>query len=244
MKMVIGLCLFALPVCAQSKNPAPKKPPESLWEKVLRITGVSSTPTALRGEDQVASGDIWLAPAVSNPTPQRLTRDGGYTSPVFDPKDGSILALKADGLYRVPLAGAPAVKILSLDGVAKLVGFSRENPDELLVLTNGAGSGPGVALLSIQTGATTAIPYDPKSDKDQAMLAHLAGWERVFDGVRLYCDEQEMDGPGGSTIRFTDVYFQRGNEAPIDLSNGKGVSSCQPYLSTSGDRVAFIRRSR
>lgn len=241
MRMAIILCLVALPVCAQSKKAPPKKPPESLWDKVLRITGVSATPTSLRGEDHAASGDIWLVP-VSGPTLQRLTRDGGYSSPVFDPKDGSILALKAGALCRVPVPGAPPEKLRALDGVAKLVGFSRDNPDDLLVLTKRSGARAGVALLSIQTGAMRTISYDPDSDKDQAMFAHLVGWERVFGDVRLYCDEQEMDGPGGTAIRFTDVYFQRGNAAPIDLSNGRGISSCQPYLAPSGDRVVFIRR--
>lgn len=75
------------------------------------------------------------------------------------------------------------------------------------------------------------------------MLAHLSGWERVLGRVRLYRDQQEMDGPVGSTIRFTDV-LQRGSDTAVDLTNGKDVSNCQRYLSANGDKVVFIRRFR
>jgi hypothetical protein len=239
MNTVIVIVLFALPLAVQSA-----KKTESFWDKVLRIAGVSATPSSLRGEEKPASGDIWVTAAAPDSVAQRLTREGGYTSPVFDFKQPSILALKGGDLYRVPLQGEAPAKVRSLTGVIKLVGVSRDDADQLLVLTKEPIGGSSAALLSIHTGALTAIAHDPQSKEDEMMLAHLAGWERVFGDVRLYCEDNEQEGAGGSTIRFTDVYLKRGNEAPINLTNGKGVSSCQPSLSPDGKRVVFIRAVR
>lgn len=237
MNTVAVLLLFALPLVTQSAN----KKTESFWSKVLRIAGVSATPSSLRGEEKSISGDIWVTAAALGSVPQRLTRDGGYTSPVFDPKEPSILALKGGDLYRVSLKDQTPAKVRSLTGVTKLVGISLDDPDQLLVLTKESGGSRAAALLSIRTGAMNAIPINPQSQEDEKMLAHLAGWERDFGDVRLYCEENEEEGVGGSTIKFTDVYLRRGNEHPSNLTNGKGLSSCQPSLSSDGKQVVFVR---
>jgi hypothetical protein len=236
MKTIMMLCLLVLPLAAQ-----PGKKAESFWEKVLRFTGVSATPRSLRGGENVASGDVWVVAAAVGSIPERLTRDRGYNSPVFDSRDQNILALKAGDLYRIPLHEDSPARIRPVPGVGKLVGISRDDPDQLLVLMKEAGGSFGVAVLSIKTGAMTAIPHDAHSDQDETMLSHLAGWERVFGDVRLSCEDEEKDAPGGRTIRFTDVYLRRGSDRPIDLTNGNGVSSCQPSLSGDGKRVVFIR---
>jgi hypothetical protein len=239
MKTIMALCLLVLPLAAQ-----PAKKPESFWEKVLRFTGVSATPRSLRSGENAASGDVWVVAAAVGSIPQRLTRDGGYHSPVFDSQDQNVLALKAGDLYRIPLHEDSPAKVRPLPGVTKLVGISRNDAEQLLVLTKEVGGGFGAAVLSIKTGAMTAIPHDAHSDEDETMLSHLAGWERVFGDVRLSCEDEEKDAPGGRTIRFTDVYVKRGSDRPIDLTNGNGVSSCQPSLSGDGKRVVFIREGR
>jgi hypothetical protein len=239
MKSALMLCLLVLPLAAQ-----PKKKTESLWDKAMRVAGVSSNPSALRGGDKVTSGDLWIAAATAKATPQRLTRDGGYSSPVFDSQGESVLVLKGGDLYRVPLKDDVPTKVRSLAGVSKLVGISRDDGDQLLVLTRDAKGGSGVALLSVKTGATVPLPHDAQSREDEMLLAHLAGWERVFGEVRLYCEDEETEAAGGSTIRFTDVILKRGSDAPINLTNGNGASSCQPSLSSDGKRVVFIRGPR
>ena len=236
MKTIMILCLLVLPLAAQ-----PGKKAESFWDKVLRFTGVSATPRSLRGGENAASGDVWVVAAAVGSIPERLTRDRGYNSPVFDSRDQNILALKAGDLYRIPLHEGSPARIRPVPGVGKLVGISRDDPDQLLVLMKEAGGSFGVAVLSIKTGAMTAIPHDAHSDQDETMLSHLAGWERVFGDIRLSCEDEEKDAPGGRTIRFTDVYLRRGSDRPIDLTNGNGVSSCQPSLSGDGKRVVFIR---
>jgi hypothetical protein len=236
MKTIMTLCLLVLPLAAQ-----PGKKAESFWEKVLRFTGVSATPRSLRSGENAASGDVWLVAAAVGSIPERLTRDRGYNSPVFDSRDQNILALKAGDLYRIPLHGDSPARVRPVPGVGKLVGISRDDPDQLLVLMKEAGGSFGAAVLSIKTGATTAIPHDAHSDQDETMLSHLAGWERDFGDVRLSCEDEEKAAPGGRAIRFTDVYLRRGSDRPIDLTNGNGVSSCQPSLSGDGKRVVFIR---
>jgi hypothetical protein len=232
------LCLLVMPVAGQ-----PAKKTESFWSKVLRIAGISANPTALRGTEKASAGDVWVAALGSQTTLQRLTRDGGYRSPVFDSPQ-SILAFKAGDLYRVPLSGDPPTKLRSLPGVTKLVGLSRDDNDQLLALTGDSRNATGAALVSIRTGAVTPLPYDPASSQDEVLLAHLSGWERAYGNLRLYCEEEEKEAPGGVTIRFTDVYLKRGSDAPLNLTNGNGISSCQPSLSPDGKSVAFIRGAR
>lgn len=239
MKAIAMLCLVALPLATQ-----PKKKTESFWSKVLRIAGISANPTALRGPETVAGGDVWVATLGTRNAPQRLTRDGGYYSPVFDAGGQSLLVLKSGSLYRVPLSNDPPTSLRSLPGVSKLVGLSRDDNDQLLALTRDPQNRVNAVLLSIRTGTMTPLPHDPASRDDSLLLVHLAGWERVYGDVRLYCEEEEKDAPGGVSIRFTDVYYKRGTDAPVNLSNGNGVSSCQPSLSADGQRVAFIRGGR
>jgi hypothetical protein len=132
----------------------------------------------------------------------------------------------------------------SLPGVTKLVGLNRDDSDQMLALSSDSRNATGAVLVSIRTGAVTPLPHDPASSEDEVLLAHLSGWERAYGDLRLYCEEEEKEAPGGITIRFTDVYLKRGSGAPLNLTNGNGISSCQPSLSPDGKRVAFIRSAR
>ena len=222
-----------------------QKKTESLWAKLLRIAGVSSTPASLRSDDHVTSGQIWWVPLNGKSVPSRLTERGGYYSPVFDARGQSVLALNNGDLFRIPLSGGVPVKLHSLAGVTKLVGLSRDDPDQLLVVGQDAQQHlPFVALVSIRSGEITVVPHNPQSNEDRVMLAHLSSWERVYGDTRLYTAKNEKEGIGGSTIAFTDVYLKRGNNAPINLTKGNRVSSSQPSLSADGQKVAFIRQER
>jgi hypothetical protein len=239
MKRAIIGCLLLMTLAAQ-----PQKKTESFWAKLLRIAGVSASPGALRGDDQAASGDIWLATVAEKPVLRRLTRDGGYQSPIFDSRYENIFALKEGGLYRIGVGGDPPIRLRALDGVSKLVGASHDDPDQLLVVTEDSHHTPGAAMLSVGTGTLTRIPDNPNSAEDRGMLAHLKGWERVYGDTRLYCENNEKEGPGDSTIEFSDVYLRKGNGPPLNLTMGNGVSSSQPSLSSNGGQVVFIRAWR
>jgi hypothetical protein len=123
MKRVLLAAICVVPLAAQSQNQSQKKT-ESFWDKVLRIAGVSATPAALRGDDPVLNGDIWLVASAPGPAPQRLTR-GGYHSPVFDSQGINVVALRGEDLYRIPTGGELPIKITSLPGVTKLNSWER-----------------------------------------------------------------------------------------------------------------------
>jgi hypothetical protein len=235
--LLAALCM--VPQAAQSD-----KKTESFWDKLLRVTGISATPSALRGGEQVTPGDIWLVAVGPASVPQRLTRDGGYRSPVFDSEARNVLALKGGDLYRVPVNGDAPTKLHSLTSVTKLVGLSSDDPDQLLVLANDDQNSAYAAMVSIRTGTLTRIPHNPASSEDRVMLAHLAGWDRVYGNTRVYTEKTEREGVGGTAIEFTDVYLKRGNDQPVNLSRGNGISSSQPSLSADGQRVVFIRGGR
>lgn len=243
----VGLWLFvaiAL-LAAQSQKAQPQKKTESFWAKVLRVAGVSTTPASLRGDDQVISGDIWWVTVREKAIPQRLTHGGGYYSPVFDAPGQNVLALKGGDLYRVSLSGEPPAKLHSVAGVTKLVGLSRDDPNQVLVVGEDIQQHlPFAALVSIQSGRLVIIPHNPDSSEDQVMLAHLSGWERVYGDTRLYTEKNEKEGPGGTTLEFTDVYLKRASDPPINLTNGNRLSSSQPSLSGDGQKVVFIRGER
>jgi hypothetical protein len=216
----------------------------SFFDRLVGFLGVTSTPSALRGEEPVDSGDVWVIGVPRERPAQRLTRDGGYRSPVFDLADDSIFVIKTNELYRIPVSGEPATKVLALVGVSKLVGFSRDNPDQLLVVANEPRGAPFAAILSIKTGAKTRIDDNGHSDEYRAMLTQLTGWERVYGTTRVYTEDEEQPGAGDSTIEFSDVYLQHGNDVAMNLTSGNGVSSSQPSLSADGRTVVFVRAAR
>jgi hypothetical protein len=222
-----------------------QKKTESLWAKLLRITGVSSTPASLRSEDHVTGGEIWWVPLTGQSVPRRLTHGGRYYSPVFEAQGQSVLALNNGDLFRIRLSSGVPVKMYKLASVTKLVGLSRDDSDQLLVIGEDIQQhAPFVALVSIGSGKLTVIPHNPQSNDDRVMLAHLAGWERVYGDTRLYTEKNEKEGIGGTTLSFTDVYLKSGNNAPVNLTQGNRVSSSQPSLSADGHKVVFIREER
>jgi len=238
---LVAIALLA----AQSQKAQPQKKTESFWAKVLRISGVSTTPASLRGDDQVTSGDVWWVMVSEKAVPQRLTRGGGYYSPVFDAPAQNILALKNGDLYRVSLTDDAPLKLHTVASVTKLVGLSRDDPDQLLVLGKDIQQHlPFAALLSIQSGRLVVVPHNADSSEDQVMLAHLSGWDRVYGDTRVYTEKNEKEGPGGTTIEFSDVYLKRASDPPINLTHGNRFSSSQPSLSADGRMVVFIRGDR
>jgi hypothetical protein len=200
----------------------------SFFDKLVGFLGVTSTPSALRGEEQVNSGDVWVVGVAPKQAAQRLTRDAGYRSPVFDLPGDSIFAIKSNELYRIPVNREPASKVYALVGVSKLVGCSRDDPDQLLVITNEPQGAPFAAILSIKTGTQTRIADGGHSDQYRAMLTQLTGWERVYGTTHVYTEHEEKPGAGDSTIEFSDVYLRRGNDVALNLTNGNGISRFAP----------------
>jgi Tol biopolymer transport system component len=209
---------------------------ESLVDKLLRIAGLTAAPGQLRDPDAKA-GSIWIA-NLERGTLSRLTADRGYRSPVFSPTDASVFALRDDVVVRIPLDGSAPAVIQRVTGAVKLVGFDGENPDELVVLLDGGGS--PLAVLSLKSRQVAPLPYDANSNEQQRILAKIHGQERVYGTTRIYLKTERKQGLA-RTIEWTDVYLQRGDSTPQNVSGCDGVNCAQPALSPDGRRVAFVK---
>jgi hypothetical protein len=70
----------------QPQQPQPPKSParpprtETFWEKALRISGISVTPSAMKGDEDGLTGDVHVLDLTVK-TSRRLTFNGGYRSP-------------------------------------------------------------------------------------------------------------------------------------------------------------------
>ncbi len=211
---------------------------EAFLQRVLRVTGISAVPSAQKeGGDEPASGDIWVA-SLAERTRLRLTRDGGYRSPVFAPGDQGVLALKQGTLVTMPTGGGEARPGHALKGASKLVGFSPERPGEVLVVFETDGA-PWLGFVALASGQVTRLPHDRASREHRSLIAHVMDWERVYGDTTLYVKAESKQGLTGP-VEWTDVYLKRRSE-PVNVSRCDGVNCGQPSLSHDGRRVAFVK---
>jgi hypothetical protein len=212
---------------------------ESFFEALLRVAGISATPSQQRGdEEKNFPGDLMVVDLKEN-IRRRITSGGGYRSPVFEPGDKNILALKGAVLVRIPIAGGREQAMHSVPGISKLIGFDGSDQDKLLVLLDAEGNDSPVGFLALKSGKVTALPFDRKSKEQREMLNHLKGWERVYGEVKLYPQEGTKNVMG-RTIVWTDVFLQRGEEFPLNISNCDGKNCGQPSLSHDTNLVVYV----
>jgi hypothetical protein len=211
---------------------------QSLLQRLLRIAGLTAAPSQLRAPgDAAGSGNIWVAD-LDRRSQQALTTDGDYRSPVFSPADGSIYALRAQTIVRVPAARTPAP--ITIAGVVKLVGFDAQNPDELIVLVKADPGRSPLAVVSLKSGSVAPLPFDARSDEERQMLAQIQAEDRLYGQTRLYTKRESKQGMSRKT-EWTDVYVQRGTGSPENVSACDGIMCGQPALSPDGRRVAFVK---
>jgi hypothetical protein len=249
--MMRGLTCFAVmvvsaaglnPLDAQPTRKAPAAPQprkESLRHRLLRFSGIADNPSTLKGPEQDASGQIWLAELGSQRT-RGLTASGVYRSPVFMAGRNNILALNGSDIVRLPVAGGAPERLYTINGISKLVGFNRDAPDQLLVVTEDSLAKPKVGWLSVNTGKIVPIPYDPASSEDQRMLEHLRGWDRTYGGTRVYVNSLTKQSLSGR-VEWTDVFLKADGGQPINVSQCEDVDCGQPSLSADGRLLVFIK---
>jgi hypothetical protein len=248
-------CVFVLPICfvvlgasvaqtppAPKEQKSPKPQTETFWHKVLRVSGIAESPSTLKGPgDEVEHGEIWIAEIAGGGT-HKLTDTGGFRSPVFMPGGKDILALRGTYVVRVSLPSGKVTNLYALAGIRKLVGFSRDDPDQVLalVMAHDSSAHPGVDFLSVSRGKLDPLYYDPLSNEDRHMLEHLSAWDRDYGETSVYVNQRTKSGMAG-TRSWTDVFLKNGSNAPIDVSNCDGTNCGQPALSPDGKLLAFIR---
>ena len=227
----------ALPLAAA---PAPA-PAEPFWKKVLRITGVSATPSQQKapGDGLEMGGEVWVAEVKSGSLRQCSER--GFRSPVFTPGGKDLLVAKDDAVWRMSVAGGEAKQLFSVKGLVKLVGFDSTNPDAVLALVETERI-LQAALISVSTGQITLLPHDSNSPEDRKALTHLKGWERIYGETKVFVTSATRPGLAG-TLEWTEILLKKGRADPVNVSRSEGINCGQPSLSPDGAKVVFIRAS-
>jgi hypothetical protein len=233
-----GAAIF---ICAAALGGAGAAPASELVGQLLSFFGISATPSQMKAPDVLVIGDIWIVD-VSRDARTQLTRDGGYSWPVFDPNGARILTLKGTDLFEIPLDGGGARRLVPVPGIVKLIGFDREQADRVLVLR--ADPNAEIAILSLATGQVTALAYDPRSSEGSTFLAHLHGEERAYGDTVLYARRESRTEVTGDVLEWTDVFVKEGDRRPRNVSRCDGVNCGQPSLSADRSRIAFVRAAR
>jgi hypothetical protein len=226
---------------ANSAPPAVKpRKPETFLHKVLRISGISASPSALKGPgDEVVSGQVWLVEIESKKT-RNLSVEGGYSSPVFAVRGGYIFALHGSDVVRFNPSGGNPQKVCSIPGIQKLVGASQDDADKFLILRTDDSGNPAVALLAVSTGKLESVPYDSASSEDRQMIEHLRGWDRMYGDKSVFVKRQSKQSLSGP-VQWADVFLKEGTNQPVNVSACDEVNCGQPSLSSDGTLLVFIR---
>lgn len=212
---------------------------DSLFDRILRVMGISATPSQMKGDSNVIAGQIWIAELKSGRR-TALTVDSGYRWPVYEPGGEGVVALNGERLVRISLKAQEAKVLHTIPGVDKLVGFDVDQRDSLLVVLNDDNA--PLAMVSLKTGQLTPLPYDPKLKVHRSMLSHVKGQERVYATSRVYIKTESKQGLEG-TMEWDDVYVRQGDAAPRNVSECDGVACSQPSLSPNGMEVVYIKVS-
>lgn len=237
--VLAGVCFAQTPPPTKQQTAPPRKT-ETFWQKVLRVSGIAQSPSTLKGPgDEVQRGQIWIADLAGGKT-RKLSGSGGFRSPVFLPKGHDILALKGTNVVRVAFADGTATNLFPVTGLTKLVGFSEDDADKVLVVSGDGSGHPSVAFLSVRSGKLDQLPYEPSSSDDRHLVEHLSAWDRHYGDTIVYTDQQTKTGMAG-TISWADVFLKTGSSAAKDVSNCDGINCGQPSLSPDGKLVAFVR---
>ena len=215
-------------------------PGESLLRKLLRITGISATPSQQKtpGEEMEKGGAIWISDIASK-TPHKLSNEAGFRSPIFAPNDRAVLAIKTSALWEISLENGASKKLFEVAGVTKMIGTDQDDSDKVLVLVR-RESTLVPALVSLTSGATTEVPYDPKSSDDRRLLNHLNGWERVYGETKVYPQAQRRESIAGM-VEWQDIFLKKGDGEAVNVSRCDGDNCGQPSLSSDQTRIVFVR---
>ncbi len=228
----------------QPQLPArPARKSETFWQKVLRITGISVMPGALKGDDDALTGDVWVKDLPKN-VARRLTRDGRYRSPLVLPDEQTIWALKGETIIEIPMDSGTQKERFTITGIIKLAGVDMETRKQILLLREDEARQTVVELLSLTDGKRIVIPYNPAAAEDQRMLAYLRGWERSYEGGKFMLTTRSESKVGDTKIEWHDVYLQLKGQEATNVSRCDGVNCGQPSLSAKQRFVVYLKATQ
>lgn len=213
---------------------------ESLLSILLKFSGIAASPSQQKSLQDAFLGDISIVDMVDGRCRQ-VTTNGKFRSPVFYPDGTKILALSGDRLADIDIAtGQVVLKPYHIKEIVKLVGFQKTDFDKVLLGLADMPSGLKPGILSLITGVVAPVRFDPMSAGDRLILSHLENWDRTYDDVEVYVQEQSSPGFGGPII-WTDVFLKQGNSAPKKLTMCNGTSCGQPSLSFDHQQVVYVK---
>lgn len=247
MSIVIKVWGVGLLVAAAGHTQTPNKktnaspqPKETFWERVLRFSGVSANPNTLKGsDDELVSGQVWMADVRSGAM-RKITPGFGYRSPVYYPNGADILVLQGADVVRISSGAEPPAKLYHVAGIIKLVGFSIDDPDQVLMLKEDEQGRTSGSRLSVETGVVRLLPYDPGSSRDRQTLEDLEGWQRTYGGTTVYIKRESRETLSG-TQEISNVFVKSVGRDPLNISRCDMTNCGQPSLSPDGNRVLFIK---
>jgi hypothetical protein len=224
---------------SQAPQPPSRPKPESLRARVLRVLGISASPSTLRAPAEAfETGEVWVID-LQRGTRERITAEAAYRSPIFEAETGAVLALRDETVVRITRTGKPA-DLWSVKGLVKLVGSNRDVARQALVLVRDVQGTMSPAFLSLDDGSVELVPYDRTSTEDRRLLEHLSAWDRVYDDVRLSVRRETKAGSAG-TRQWMEVYLKRGTAPAANISQCDGIDCGQPSLSPDGRLVVYVR---
>ncbi len=227
--MLFTVALAGLTSAAQQPK---KKAADPWYYKLARILGVDRAPVSLKGPAGAKPGELWIGPA-DRADPRRLAEGSDFASPAFQPGGKYVFALRQNDLVRIPSAGGAVVKMQSLPGVVKLVGFDGKNPDRLLALFGTPQAGNSrvldVVLVSVTTGKRQPIATRQAADSEE--MESLLGWQRQYGKVSVR--------PQGADVVVGGI-----EPVEIPVSDCRDAVCGQPAYSPDLRQVAFIRSAR
>ena len=77
----VGVCAAIIGIALGNANSARA---DSLFDRILRVMGISATPSQMKGDSDVIAGQIWIA-ELELGRRTALTTDSGYRWPVYAP---------------------------------------------------------------------------------------------------------------------------------------------------------------
>jgi hypothetical protein len=231
--------LLAFLLVGQSPSQQQQKPKESFWQKVLRITGISAMPPTTKGPPgDLIGGDLWLT-SLDGASRLRLTRDGGYRSPVFSADGGAVLALHAGIVVRVSTAGFldTPEPLFQVPGVVRLVGSDPEAPEQVVVLSRPAAGTTDLGILDLADRKIRSLRTEAPAAEYQNALAELGRWDRTW---------QTGESPGAARLEVRPVnggfdVFYLNETSPVNVSHCNGDRCGQLALSPDGRWVVYVR---
>lgn len=227
---IISLCILTILPFHQ----ATAAESDSFLAALLRFTGITATPSTVRGNDSFEEGDIWLVDVVgaSATVPRKITSGKIYHAPLWIPGSQSILALKSDKLVQLNVQGKEEKILHTLPDNTELLGFDKNNPNLVLVLQDSIAG-----VLKLENGQITLLPYDKQNPEDRSKLDQLRSDFRDYGTAQVSIENQSKVDPQGHFKQFSMIHIKL-DKKDIPISCPSACS--QPALAADERQLLFI----